>query len=253
MTSTDQGLLVVIPTYNERSNLPELSQEILAALPDCEILIVDDASPDGTGDWCAAQKSLPIHLLSRSGKKGIGSALLAGLRYANENEYRIVVTMDADFSHSPEELQKLVAPMDEQGGDQHGVDQVADVTIASRYIAGGSIEGWPLRRIVMSRLVNWFARWFLGLRVRDCSTGFRCYRMATLGPVLHENFYARGYAFEEEILFRLQRRGAHLAEIPSRFVDRDRGGSKLNLGEAVKAGWVLIRLSLGRLWPCSTC
>jgi len=253
MHTTSPTTLVVIPTYNERDNLPQLTAQVFDALPNCAILIVDDASPDGTGDWCKSQNHPQLHLLARQGKAGIGSALLAGLRYANENEYRIVVTMDADFSHSPEELRKLVAPMDEQGGDQHGVDQVADVTIASRYIVGGSIEGWPLRRIVMSRLVNWFARWFLGLRVRDCSTGFRCYRMATLGPVLHENFYARGYAFEEEILFRLQRRSAHLAEIPSRFVDRDRGGSKLNLGEAVKAGWVLIRLSLGRLWPCSTC
>lgn len=248
MTSTDPSLLVVIPTYNERSNLPELSQEILSALPDCEILIVDDASPDGTGEWCAAQKSSPIHLLSRSGKKGIGSALLAGLRYAKEKDYRLVVTMDADFSHSPSELSQLVAHLDGKNADQ-----VADASIASRYTAGGRIEGWPLRRIVMSRLVNWFARWFLGLRVRDCSTGFRCYRMAMLGPVLDEKFYARGYAFEEEILFRLQRRGAHLVEIPSHFVDRNRGGSKLNICEAMKAGWVLIRLSLGRLWPCSTC
>ena len=248
MTSTDQSLLVVIPTYNERSNLPELSQEILAALPDCEILIVDDASPDGTGEWCVAQKSLPIHLLSRSGKKGIGSALLAGLRDAKEKGYRLVVTMDADFSHLPAELPQLVDAI-----ENAATGRVPDVMIASRYIAGGSIEGWHLRRIVMSRLVNWFARWFLGLRVRDCSTGFRCYRMAMLGPVLDEKFYARGYAFEEEILFRLQRRGAHLVEIPSHFVDRNRGGSKLNICEAMKAGWVLVRLSLGRLWPCSTC
>ncbi len=248
MIAADDRLLVVIPTYNERSNLPALSEQIFAVLPDCELLIVDDASPDGTGEWCRSHENQKLRLLSREGKEGIGSALLAGLRYANAKGYQWVVTMDADFSHSPAELRQLVASMDEPG-----MDKAADVTIASRYIAGGSIEGWPLKRSVMSRLVNWFARWFLGLGVRDCSTGFRCYRMTMLGLVLDENFYARGYAFEEEILFRLQRRGATFAEIPSRFVDRGRGGSKLNIAEAMKAGWVLIRLSLERLWPCSTC
>ena len=248
MTSADQSLLVVIPTYNERSNLPELSEKIFAALPDCEILIVDDASPDGTGQWCTMQENAHLHLLARQAKTGIGSALIAGLRYAKEQDYKLVITMDADFSHAPSELPQLVAKMDASCSDHS-----PEVTIASRYIAGGSIEGWGTGRQIMSRLVNFVARWFLGLKAHDCSTGFRCYRMATLGPVLDENFYARGYAFEEEILFRLQRRGAAFAEIPSRFVNRDRGGSKLNLSETIKAGWVLLRLTLGRFWPCSTC
>ena len=248
MIAADDRLLVVIPTYNERSNLPALSEQIFAVLPDCELLIVDDASPDGTGEWCRSHENQKLRLLSREGKEGIGSALLAGLRYANAKGYRWVVTMDADFSHAPSELPQLVDQMN------HGSSAPPkDVTIASRYIGGGSIEGWGVRRQMMSRLVNWFARWFLGLRVRDCSTGFRCYRMATLLPVLGEIFFARGYAFEEEILFRLQRQGATFQEIPSRFVDRDRGGSKLNIAEAFKAGWVLLRLTLGRFWPCSTC
>ncbi|MDG2409188.1 MAG: polyprenol monophosphomannose synthase [Pirellulales bacterium] len=248
MIAADDRLLVVIPTYNERANLPALSEQIFAVLPDCELLIVDDTSPDGTGEWCRSHENQKLRLLSREGKEGIGSALLAGLRYANAKGYRWVVTMDADFSHAPSELPQLVSQMD------HGSStSPTDVTIASRYIAGGSIEGWGVRRQMMSRLVNWFARWFLGLGVRDCSTGFRCYRMATLRPVLGESFFARGYAFEEEILFRLQRQGATFQEIPSRFVDRDRGGSKLNIAEAFKAGWVLLRLALGRFWPCSTC
>ena len=248
MQATSPTILVVIPTYNERENLPQLTAEVFDALPGCAILIVDDASPDGTGEWCKSQDHPQMHLLARQGKDGIGSALIAGLRYARQNDYRLVVTMDADFSHLPAELPQLVDSID----DPIAV-QMSDVTIGSRYMAGGSIEGWGLRRRTMSRLVNWFARYFLGLRIHDCSTGFRCYRVATLAPVLDAQFVAQGYAFEEEILFRLQRQGARLREIPSRFVDRNRGGSKLNLVEAVKAGWVLIRLSISRLWPCSTC
>ena len=248
MQATSPTILVVIPTYNERENLPQLTAEVFDALPACAILIVDDASPDGTGEWCKSQDHPQMHLLARQGKSGIGSALLAGLRYAHQNDYQLVVTMDADFSHLPTELPKLVDSMDDAVAGR-----MSDVTIGSRYMVGGTIEGWGLRRRIMSRLVNWFARCFLGLGVFDCSTGFRCYRVATLSAVLGDQFVARGYAFEEEILFRLQRRGARLKEIPSRFIDRDRGGSKLNIREAVKAGWVLIRLSLSRLWPCSTC
>ena len=248
MTLTHSGLLVVIPTYNERSNLPQLSDQIFATLPEAVILVVDDNSPDGTGQWCTAQDHPQLLLLSRKDKGGIGSALIAGLQYAKAEGYQLVVTMDADLSHTPAELGQLVSHM--SGEDKN---RRIDVTIASRYTVGGSIEGWGLQRRMMSWLVNWFARWFLGLHVCDCSTGFRCYRVSTLGPVLDEKFYARGYAFEEEMLFRLQRRGALFDEIPSRFVDRDQGGSKLNLGEVVKAAWALVRLSLGRLWPCSTC
>ena len=248
MISDDQNLLVVIPTYNERSNLPDLSGEIFIALPTCQILVVDDASPDGTGRWCSAQEDPRMHLLARQGKGGIGSALLAGLRYAEERGYRLVVTMDADFSHAPAELPRLVAAM-----DSGPVQAPVDVAIASRYTKGGGVEGWSLRRRLMSRLVNLVARWLLGLRVRDCSTGFRCYRTAALKPLLNGDFFARGYAFEEEILFRLQRQDASFDEVPSRFVNRDRGGSKLNTAEAIKAGWVLLRLAVVRFWPCSTC
>ena len=248
MQATSSNILVVIPTYNEADNLPLLTASVFQALPECAILVVDDASPDGTGDWCEAQNHRQLHLLAQQGKSGIGSALLAGLRYAKQHDYRLVVTMDADFSHQPTELPQLIASIDDRT-----VGRRSDVTIGSRYMVGGSIEGWGWRRRIMSRLVNWFARCFLGLGVHDCSTGFRCYRVAALAEVLDEQFLARGYAFEEEILYRLQRRGARLEEIPSRFSDRDRGGSKLNITEAVKAGWVLIRLSLSRLWPCSTC
>ena len=247
----DQGKpLIAIPTYNELGSLPSLVAEIFRHLPHCEILVIDDHSPDGTGRWCDeyAQSEPRLKCIHRQGKGGIGSALLAGLRYAEERGYRLVVTMDADFSHAPAELPRLVAAM-----DSGPVQAPVDVAIASRYTKGGGVEGWSLRRRLMSRLVNLVARWLLGLRVRDCSTGFRCYRTAAVKPLLNGDFFARGYAFEEEILFRLQRQDASFDEVPSRFVNRDRGGSKLNTAEAIKAGWVLLRLAVGRFWPCSTC
>ena len=240
-------LLVVIPTYNERSNLPDLVCGIFAAIPDCHLLVVDDASPDGTGDWCAemGRGDERVHLLARQGKKGIGSALLAGMRYAVENDYRLLVTMDADFSHPPAELPRLVAAVDEAGS--------VDVAIASRYTQGGGVEGWPLRRRMMSGAVNFVARWLLGLRVRDCSTGFRGYRTAALRRLVETDCFSSGYAFEEEVLFCLQRQGATFSEIPTWFVNRGRGGSKLNGSEAVRAAGALLRLALSRFWPCSTC
>ena len=164
-------------TYNEMENLPRLVEEIFRYAPEADILVIDDNSPDGTGQWCDGQRAENprIHCLHRSGKLGLGTATIAGMKYAIEHGYRYVLNMDADFSHQPKYLPALLAGMDPPDGPP------VDVMIGSRYVPGGGVEGWPLRRQLMSRAVNLYARWLLGLRPKDCSGAFRCYRTATVG------------------------------------------------------------------------
>ena len=163
-------------------NLPRLTREILAALPEADVLIIDDNSPDGTGQWCdeAVAGEPRWHCLHRAGKQGLGTAIIAGMRYAIERGYRYVLNMDADFSHRPAYLPALVAGMEGAGGQDADAHGPVDVMIGSRYVPGGGVEGWPLRRHLMSRGVNLYARRLLGLSARDCSGGYRCYRTAAL-------------------------------------------------------------------------
>lgn len=247
--------LIVLATYNEVENLPALVERLLAVelngelegTPDganhgADILVVDDNSPDGTGDWCddRARSEPRLRCVHRSGKQGLGTAILAGLRYAIERQYAYVVTMDADFSHSPEAVASLVSAMRRDG------DSPVDVVIGSRYVDGGRIENWPRRRRWMSRAVNLYARVLLRLPVRDCSGGFRCYRTARLADLDFTAIRARGYAFLEELLWHLHVRGARLVEVPITFVDRERGESKINSREAIAALWTMFRLALRR-------
>jgi dolichol-phosphate mannosyltransferase len=237
-------LLVTLATYNEIENLPLLVDEIFAAVPDADILVIDDNSPDGTGRWCDTRAGADprVHCLHRAGKLGLGTATIAGMKYAIEHGYRYVLNMDADFSHHPRHLAALLAGM--QRGD--GTPAV-DVMIGSRYVSGGAIEGWPLKRHVMSRAVNACARCLLGLRPRDCSGAFRCYRVSLLEQVDFEAVRSRGYSFQEEILWHLKRLGAKMEETPITFADRQRGTSKINGGEALAALGILIRLG-ARNW-----
>lgn len=232
--------LVTVATYNEIENLPRLVDEILAQLPEAHLLIIDDNSPDGTGRWCDRKAELDprVHCLHREGKLGLGTATMAGMRYAIERGYRYLVNLDADFSHDPKYLPQLLSGMEPTGGPP------VDVMIGSRYVAGGSIQGWPLRRRLMSRAINLYARWLLGLRSKDCSGAFRCYRTAALGRIDFGSVLSRGYSFQEEILWRLKRAGCRFGEIPITFVDRVEGRSKINSREAWYAVWTI--LSLGR-------
>lgn len=229
--------LILIATYNEVENLPRLVGEIRGVAPQCDFLVVDDNSPDGTGQWCAQQAAADqrFHVLHRPGKLGLGTALIAGLQYAEQNGYEWVLNMDADFSHHPRHLPELLGLAWDTAGP------AADVVIGSRYTRGGRVEGWPLRRRVMSRLVNWYARGLLSLSVRDCSGAFRCYRTAALRQVDLAACRSRGYAFLEELLWHLQRSGARLVETPIVFADRRQGLSKINSREAVLALWVILR------------
>jgi len=241
-------VLVAVATYNEIENLPQLVEEVFNYLPEAHLLVVDDNSPDGTGQWCEqkAAEDPRIRCLRREGKLGLGTAILAAMDYALREGYDYLLTMDADFSHPPRYLPDLLRGMEPPG------EQPMDVMLGSRYVPGGGVEGWPLRRHLMSRAVNTYARWLLGLPARDCSGNFRCYRASVLRRIDPRAVRSRGYSFQEEILWHLHRAGARIGETPIVFVDRQQGTSKIDWREALAALWIIFRLGLSRLCGCTT-
>ena len=243
MSSTDPSaeaahLLITLCTYNERENLPQLIPEIHAAVPEAHVLVVDDNSPDGTGELVDTMGANDerIHVLHREGKLGLGSATVAGFRYGIEHGYDLLLNMDADFSHHPRHLADMLECM-----------QSADVAIGSRYVPGGGIVGWSLKRHFMSRSINVYARLLLGLTTKDCSGAYRCYRISKLAELDFERVRSRGYSFQEEILYMCTRIGCRFAETPITFEDRRFGTSKINWKESVKALWILARLTVDRI------
>lgn len=232
--------LVTVATYNEMENLPRLVEEIFRFAPKVDILVIDDNSPDGTGQWCDQQRAADprIACLHREGKLGLGTATIAGMKYGIENGYAFVLNMDADFSHQPKYLPALMAGMDPPGKPP------VDVMIGSRYVAGGGVVGWPLKRQLMSRAVNLYARSLLGLRPKDCSGAYRCYRTSLLAKLDFDAICSRGYSFQEEILWRLKRLGARFGETPIVFPERQHGVSKINSGEAMAALRIIFKLGL---------
>jgi len=235
--------LVTVATYNEIDNLPALVDAIFEVVPEVDILVIDDNSPDGTGRWCDARAAgdARVRCLHREGKLGLGTAIVAGMRYAIDHGYRYVLNMDADFSHHPRYLPDLLAGMEPPEGPP------VDVMIGSRYVAGGGVEGWSWLRHFMSAGVNLYARWLLGLKSRDTSGAFRCYRTELLAGVDFDRVRSRGYAFQEEILWHLKRLGARFGETPIVFADRKAGRSKINAKEAAAALWIIFTLGL-RNW-----
>jgi dolichol-phosphate mannosyltransferase len=234
--SAAQRLLVTLCTYNERENVAALIPEIWRYATHADILIIDDNSPDGTGaladEWAA--RDARVHVLHRPEKLGLGTAIIAGFQYAFEHGYDFLINLDADFSHPPRFIPALLALMD-----------WADVAIGSRYVVGGGVVGWGLRRHFMSRSINFYARTLLGLKTRDNSGSYRCYRLAKLKEIDFNRFLSRGYAFQEEILYRCRRIGCRFAETPIVFEERRYGASKINLQESLAAGWIILRLALG--------
>lgn len=225
--------LVALATYNEIDALPRLVDEILGVLPDADLLIVDDNSPDGTGRWCDERAAVEPRLtcFHRPGKLGLGSATLEAVRYALAHEYDLFVTLDADGSHDPSHLPGLIAATER-----------ADVAIGSRYCAGGATEGWPFYRRVLSRALNGLSRAALRLPVCDSSGSYRAYRISKLREVQLEEIEADGYAYLEEILWHLQRAGASFVEVPITFRQRRGGRSKMSLREALGKLTTLVRL-----------
>lgn len=231
--------LVMTATYNEIDNLPQLVKEVLEVAPEVDFLVIDDNSPDGTGAWCdskAAQDNR-VRCLHRSGKLGLGTAIIAGMKYAIEHGYDYVLNVDADFSHHPRYIPAMLN-MEPEGA------KPVDVMIGSRYVPGGGTIGWPLKRKLMSRAVNLYSRWLLWLKPKDVSGGYRCYRVSKLKEVDFDAIRSRGYSFQEEVLWMLRRRGAHFAETPIMFADRERGQSKINQKEALAAMRIILQLGL---------
>lgn len=228
------SVAVTLCTYNERDNIAALIQEIRRHLPQADVLVVDDNSPDGTADLVRslAATDPQIHLLLRSNKEGLGAATIAGFQWVIARNYDAAINLDADFSHPPERLPDLLAGL-----------ATSDVCIGSRYVTGGSISGWPLSRHVMSRGVNWLSQWLLALPIRDCSGAYRAYRVSLLRNMTWSAFRSLGYAFQEEMLFRCRIAGARIVERPIHFADRRVGTSKINGSEIVRA--------IRDLWLCS--
>jgi dolichol-phosphate mannosyltransferase len=227
-------------TYNERDNLAGLIAAIHGEAPEADVLVIDDHSPDGTGqlaDDLAAHDGR-VHVLHRPGKLGLGTAILAAMRFAIDHGYDLLLNLDADYSHPPRYIPALVAGMSDH-----------DVMIGSRYVPGGGTLNWPWSRKLISVAVNLFVRVVLGLPVRDASGAFRCYRVELLRDARLEGVRSRGYSFQQEVLFRCHLAGARIGEVPIVFENRKSGASKVNARESVRSlsmlGWLGVRATLG--------
>jgi len=228
--------LVVIPTYNEVGNLTPLVEQVLAQDARLEILVVDDRSPDGTGQLAGAlaQKEPRLHVLHREAKLGLGTAYITGFKWALERGYDFVFEMDADFSHDPAHLKDFLKAI-----------AGADLVLGSRYLGGRvTVVNWPMGRLVLSYCANIYARWLTGLRIWDLTGGFKCFRRRVLEAIDLSQVRSNGYAFQIEMSVRAWRKGFTLKEIPIVFVDRTEGQSKMNRSIVREAVWIVPRLRL---------
>lgn len=229
------SLVVVIPTYNELENLPALLRRLHAVLPEAEVLVVDDGSPDGTADAAEAYGRARgrVSVLRRAGKQGLASAYVAGFGLALQRGASRVVQMDADLSHAPEDVPRLLA-------------RGAELVIGSRYVPGGGTVNWPAHRRALSRFGSIYARLWLGLGLRDLTGGFKAWRRPALEAALAEPVESDGYAFQVELSWRAHRAGASIEEVPIVFTERVAGVSKIDRGIAVEAAWLVPALRFRR-------
>ncbi len=213
--------LVIIPTYNEKENITLLLEAIFALPVAFEVLIVDDNSPDGTANIVRElQTPYPdqIHLLERPGKQGLGTAYIAGFRYAIQQGYNYIFEMDADFSHNPEDLVRLYEACAEQG---------YDLAIGSRYVTGVNVVNWPIKRVLVSYFASQYVRWVTGMPINDATAGFKCYRRGVLEAIDPDRVQFVGYAFQISMKFNAWKHGFRITEVPIIFTDRTRGVSKM--------------------------
>jgi dolichol-phosphate mannosyltransferase len=228
--------LIIIPTYNEKANIPILLNQIIATLPQTHIVVVDDDSPDGTAEEVkrtTATSRHPIHLIQRIGQRGLGTAYKAGFEYGLARDYEVLVTMDADMSHNPVHLPKMLEAL-----------QDYDVVIGSRYIRDGGTVNWGIRRIFLSWCANRFAHVLLNLHGHDLTSGYRAYRRKVLEAIDWNTIESNGYSFLVETLFYAQRHHAKICEVPIIFWDRTMGQSKISKHEIYLGAFTLLRLRL---------
>lgn len=227
--------LVCIPTYNEAGNVLPLVDRIHAAAPQTDVLVIDDASPDGTGELVRDRmlKDAQLELMARPGKLGLGTAYMAGFAYGLQHGYDDVITMDADFSHPPERIPALL----------QAVGEGAQLAVGSRYVPGGAIEGWAVNRRVLSASANFVARQALRLRTHDCTGGFRCYSHHAVQFLVTRPLRSSGYSALVELLTRCERAGMRIVEIPITFTERVHGASKISQQEIFRAMLTIVRLA----------
>ena len=237
-----ERFLVCIPTYNEVLTLPQIVPAVLRADPRFEVLVIDDGSPDGTGELAnrMGREDPRVHCLHRTTKEGLGKAYLAGFRWALERDYSLVFEMDADFSHDPKFLADFLVAIEQ-----------ADLVVGSRYKTGVNVINWPMPRLLLSYGANLYARWITGLPLTDSTGGFKCFRREVLEALNLSRVASNGYAFQIEMSFRTWKKGFRLTEIPIVFVDRVEGHSKMNkkiVREAIwMVWWLRFRALLGTL------
>ncbi|MEW2630643.1 polyprenol monophosphomannose synthase [Streptomyces sp. NPDC048389] len=228
--------LVIIPTYNEAENIGAIVSRVRTAVPDVDVLVADDNSPDGTGkhaDELAAQDE-QVHVLHRKGKEGLGAAYLAGFRWGIERDYGVLVEMDADGSHQPEELPRLLTAL-----------KGADLVLGSRWVPGGRVVNWPKHREFLSRGGSTYSRLLLGVPLRDITGGFRAFRAETLQGLGLADVASQGYCFQVDLARRAVAAGFHVVEVPITFVEREHGDSKMSRDIVVEALWRVTAWGVG--------
>jgi dolichol-phosphate mannosyltransferase len=228
-------ILVIIPTYNEVENIQKIVPQVLEQDARIEVLVIDDNSPDGTASAVEEmkKKTRGLDLMNRPEKLGLGTAYVAGFRYALARDYDLVFEMDADFSHDPSVIPDFLAMMDEH-----------DLVIGSRYIRGVNVVNWPISRLILSWSANVYTRVVTGLPIRDATSGYKCFRREVLQNINLDNVHSDGYAFQIEMDFKAWKKGYRLLEIPIVFVDRNIGISKMNPGIVREAAWMVWKLRL---------
>jgi dolichol-phosphate mannosyltransferase len=234
------NVLVIIPTYNEGQNIGNIISEIFSqSIPNLNVLVVDDNSPDGTGDIVnkISKQNHNVHLISRDKKLGLGTAYVAGFLYALNKGYDRIIEMDADFSHDPKELPNLLA-----------ASQEYDLVVGSRYVKGVNVVNWPLGRLILSVLASKYTRFITGLPLHDCTAGFKCFRSDVLKAIDLDNIHSDGYSFQIEINFKAWKKGFRIGEVPIVFVDRAAGTSKMSKKIVREAIWVVWKLKLASIF-----
>lgn len=233
-------ILTIIPTYNELDSLPKTLGRLRAAVPASDVLVADDNSPDGTGalaDRIAAEDP-QVHVMHRRGKEGLGAAYIAGFRWALERDYDVIVEMDADGSHQPEQLPALLS----------AVEDGADLVIGSRWVRGGSVVNWPFYRQLISRTGSTYARLMLGLGLRDITAGYRAFRRTTLEKLDFDSIESKGYGFQVDLAWRVAKMGLSVVEVPVTFVERELGSSKMSGNIVVEAMVNVTKWGLKERW-----